>query len=43
VDQIGRVWLVYDGDLLGVHASPDGAEAAKDTYIDSVPGGCATR
>ena len=36
VDQTERVWLVFDGDLLGVHASHAGAADAKDAYIAAV-------
>jgi hypothetical protein len=36
MDATERVWLVYDGDLLSVHASPAGATKAKDAYIGRV-------
>ena len=34
--QAQRVWLVFDGDLLSVHASSEGATAAREAYIGRV-------
>ncbi len=39
MDQVGRVWLLFDGHLLSVHASSEGATGARETYIGEVMAG----